>query len=68
MYQTYRRRDREALDRGSVKAENTEYVDRVIPAVTEWRNRPLEPIYPFIFLNCIHFKVREQLCSESCGL
>lgn len=26
--------------------------DKVIPALNEWRNRPLESVYPFVFLDC----------------
>ena len=34
--------------------------DRVLPMVYEWQNRPLEKTYAFIFLDAIHFKVREE--------
>ena len=34
--------------------------DKIIPQMNEWKNRPLEPIYPFIFLDAIHYKVRED--------
>lgn len=34
--------------------------DSVIPQIKEWQNRPLEPIYPFVFLDAIHYKVRED--------
>ncbi len=34
--------------------------DKIIPQMNEWKNRPLEPIYPFIFLDTIHYKVRED--------
>jgi transposase-like protein len=34
--------------------------DKLIPIITEWRNRPLEAIYPIVFLDAIHFKVREE--------
>jgi transposase-like protein len=34
--------------------------DKVIPHVKEWQNRPLDPMYPFVFLDAIHFKVREN--------
>lgn len=33
--------------------------DKVIPARNEWRNRPLESIYAFVYLDCMHYKVRE---------
>ena len=34
--------------------------DRVLPMVSEWQNRPLESTYAFIFLDAIHYKVREE--------
>lgn len=34
--------------------------DKLIPIITEWRNRPLEAVYPIVFLDAIHFKVREE--------
>lgn len=33
--------------------------DKVIPAMNEWRQRALEPIYAFVYLDCMHYKVRE---------
>lgn len=34
--------------------------DKLIPIVAEWRSRPLEPIYPILFLDAIHFKMRDD--------
>ena len=34
--------------------------DRIAPEIKEWQQRPLEPIYPFIFLDAIHYKVRDD--------
>lgn len=34
--------------------------NRIIPVVTEWQNRPLERTYSFIFMDAIHYKVRED--------
>ena len=34
--------------------------DRIIPEIKEWQLRPLNPVYPFIFMDCIHYKVRED--------
>ncbi len=34
--------------------------DKLIPMLEEWRKRPLEAIYPFIYLDAIHYKVREE--------
>jgi transposase-like protein len=34
--------------------------DKLMPIITEWRNRPLEAVYPIVFLDAMHFKVRED--------
>lgn len=34
--------------------------DKILPQVKEWQSRPLPPIYPFVFTDCIHYKVRED--------
>ena len=34
--------------------------DKLMPAVTEWQSRPLDPIYPIVFLDGIVFKVRKD--------
>jgi putative transposase len=33
--------------------------DKIIPAMNEWRTRPLESVYAFVYLDCMHYKVRE---------
>lgn len=33
--------------------------DKVIPAMNEWRQRPLDSVYAFIYLDCMHYKVRK---------
>ena len=34
--------------------------DKLLPLIAEWRNRPLESIYPIIFLDAMFFKAREE--------
>lgn len=34
--------------------------DNLLPQIREWQNRPLESIYPFVFMDAIHYKVREE--------
>lgn len=34
--------------------------DRIIPEIKDWQSRPLENIYPVIWLDAMHFKVREN--------
>ncbi|MGH3661035.1 MAG: IS256 family transposase [Micromonosporaceae bacterium] len=33
--------------------------DKVIESMTEWANRPLDAVYPVIFLDAIHVKIRD---------
>jgi transposase-like protein len=33
--------------------------DRVIEAMSEWQNRPLDPVYPVVFIDAINVKIRE---------
>jgi transposase-like protein len=37
----------------------SEITDRVIPQVKEWQNRSLEAVYPIVWLDAIHYKVRD---------
>ena len=34
--------------------------DRIIPEIKEWQNRPLESVYPILWLDAMHYKVRED--------
>ena len=42
--------------------------DKILPEVKEWQSRPLNPVYPFVFMDCIHYKVREdgRILSPCC--
>ncbi len=37
----------------------TRITDRVIEGMVEWQNRPLDPVYPVIFIDAIVVKIRE---------
>lgn len=34
--------------------------DKILPDVKEWQRRTLESLYPFVFMDAIHYKVRED--------
>ena len=38
----------------------TKISEKIMPEVTAWQNRTLEKIYPFIFMDAIHYKVKED--------
>jgi putative transposase len=33
--------------------------DKVLDGLSEWQNRPLDPVYPVLFIDCIHVKIRD---------
>ena len=35
-------------------------VEKVTPEINAWQNRPLESVYPFVFMDAIHYKVKEN--------
>jgi putative transposase len=37
----------------------TRITDQVIEAMVEWQNRPLDPVYPVVFIDAINVKIRE---------
>lgn len=34
--------------------------DKIMPMVADWQCRPLDRVYPIVFLDAIHFKVRQD--------
>lgn len=34
--------------------------DRIVEEVKAWQNRPLESVYPFVWMDAIHYKVKED--------
>lgn len=34
--------------------------EKIMPEVNAWQTRPLEKIYPFVFMNAIHYKVKQD--------
>jgi len=42
------------------KATISAVTDKIIPLLQEWRQRPLQPLYPFVWLDAIHYKIKEE--------
>ncbi len=34
--------------------------EKIMPEVNAWQNRPLDQVYPFIFMDAIHYKVKDN--------
>ncbi|KFC06140.1 transposase [Trabulsiella guamensis ATCC 49490] len=41
-------------------ATSSAVTDKVIPELKHWQQRPLEPVYPFVWLDAIHYKIRDD--------
>ena len=42
------------------KGKLTAITDQVIPEMQAWRDRTLEAVYPIVWMDCIHYKIREN--------
>jgi len=38
----------------------SDVTDKILPRIEEWQNRPLSDIYPIVFIDAIHFSVRDN--------
>ena len=38
----------------------SDVTDKILPQIEEWQHRPLEDIYPVIFIDAIHYSVRDN--------
>lgn len=38
----------------------SDITDKLIPRIEEWQNRPLSAVYPIVFIDAVHFSVRDD--------
>lgn len=38
----------------------SDVTDKILPQIEEWQNRPLEDVYPVLFIDAIHYSVRDN--------
>ena len=38
----------------------SDVTDKILPQIEEWQNRPLSEIYPVLFIDAIHYSVRDN--------
>ena len=38
----------------------SDITDKIMPQIEEWQSRPLSSVYPIVFIDCIHFSVRDE--------
>jgi len=64
-YQAINQHLREMYETEIDESTMTAITDRVIPKLREWQARPLEEVYPMIWMDAIHFKVKDNGRAES---
>ena len=38
----------------------SDVTDKIVPQIEEWQNRPLDDVYPVIYIDAIHYSVRDN--------
>ena len=38
----------------------SDVTDKILPQIEEWQNRPLDDVYPVVFIDAIHYSVRDN--------
>ena len=38
----------------------SDVTDKILQDISDWQNRPLDDIYPIMFIDAVHFSVRED--------
>lgn len=59
-YQDIRTHVKEMYDLDVSKGTLNAVTDKLIPELKEWQQRPLERVYPVVWLDAIHFKVKDN--------
>ena len=34
--------------------------DKILPQIEDWQNRPLDEVYPILYIDAIHYSVRDN--------
>nr|CAH7764494.1 unnamed protein product [Callosobruchus chinensis] len=57
----------EMYDHKISAAEISNITDKLLPLINEWRSRPLQSVYPIVFMDGMFFKVKEDgHCVSKC--
>jgi len=41
----------------------SDVTDKLLPRIEEWQNRPLDAVYPVVFIDAIHYSVRDRCAN-----
>ena len=42
----------------------SDITDKVIPRIEEWKSRPLDSVYPVIYIDAVHFSVKDDVSEK----
>ena len=45
---------------GYEKSQRSDVTDKLLPQIEDWQNRPLDEIYPIVYIDAIHYSVRDN--------
>ena len=46
--------------KGMTTRQISDTTDRLLPQIEDWQNRPLDAVYPIVFIDAVHFSVRDN--------
>ena len=38
----------------------SDVTDKILPRIEDWQNRPLDEVYPILYIDAIHYAVRDN--------
>ena len=38
----------------------SDITDRLLPQIEDWQKRPLDEVYPIVFIDAVHFSVKDN--------
>ena len=39
---------------------SSDVTDKIMPQIEDWQNRPLDEVYPVLYIDAIHYSVRDN--------
>lgn len=43
----------------SLRKDLSDVTDKILPQIEDWQNRPLDEVYPIVYIDAIHYSVRD---------
>ena len=43
----------------------SDVTDKILPRIEDWQNRPLDEVYPILYIDAIHYSVRDNAVTAT---